>query len=378
MLFLLKYHNLRNKQFVTRGHYVGAEIKNRFIFIDLLKCIAVFFVFLTHLFAQTSFFGDPLHGMTGALAITTRTLCLTCVPLFLVATGYLMKEKALSAGYYRGIIHTLIVYVLVSIFRMLSYTIIGFPEAWSENVLFSSLHELLDVGYTGYTWYIEMYIGLYLMIPFLNILYEALGTKNRRAALLATLIILVSLPTQLNIDMQIFPNWWSSSLFPILYYYVGSFFRDYPPIMRPARAICLLIGATILIGIFNTLMCYWHFNHFFGYPVYTDNQGSIELLLLTVCIFTLLSNLKLPTSDSLTGKITSSISKLTLGAYLSSWVYNRCVMLAGFLSAIPFNEQLRLLPLCFILVAIPSFLTSAIITRIADLLTALVNRLHFS
>lgn len=120
------------------------------------------------------------------------------------------------------------------------------------------------------------------------------------------------------------------------------------------------------------------FNHFFGYPVYTDNQGSIELLLLTVCIFTLLSNLKLPTSDSLTGKITSSISKLTLGAYLSSWVYNRCVMLAGFLSAIPFNEQLRLLPLCFILVAIPSFLTSAIITRIADLLTALVNRLHFS
>ena len=38
-----------------------------------------------------------------------------CVPLFLLLTGYLMKNKELSIKYYKGIGNTLFVYVLASI-----------------------------------------------------------------------------------------------------------------------------------------------------------------------------------------------------------------------------------------------------------------------
>ena len=342
--------------------------KSRNISIDLLKCVAVSFVILTHLFAQSKFFDEPLHGISGAIAISFRTLCLTCTPLFLVATGFLMKDKRLDVRYYRGILRTLLIYVLVSLFRMYSYGTIGYPENWTGGISFNVIRELLDIGYTGYTWYIEMYIGLFLLIPFLNILYKELGTKRNRLLLLATLFFMVSLPTQINVDIQVVPNWWSSSLFPIMYYFIGSYFRDYPISLSPVKSFLLLLAATGLVGLFNTLMCYHHFDHYYGYPVYTDNQGSLELVFLTVSVLTFIHNIQLPRADSLKGRVITQFSKWSLGAYLSSWVFNKCVLLEGSFSSVPFIEQLVLLLPFFLIVAIPSFLVSSIVTWLSDVI----------
>ena len=57
---------------------------------------------------------DLLHGPLWFLMIMMKTLFSTCVPLFMILTGYLMSKKTLSKKYYNGIRKTLIVFVLAT------------------------------------------------------------------------------------------------------------------------------------------------------------------------------------------------------------------------------------------------------------------------
>ena len=56
---------------------------------------------------------------------------------------------------------------------------------------------ILDFSADSYAWYIEMYIGLFLIIPFLNILWNNLNDVGRKW-LIITLLGLTALPSLLN------------------------------------------------------------------------------------------------------------------------------------------------------------------------------------
>ena len=90
-----------------------------------------------------------------------------CVPLFLITTGYLMKNKELNKKYYFGISRVLIIYLLNAL-MYIGYNILYLKEPVSIKFIASSI---LNFS-TGYSWYIEMYIGLFLMIPFINLIYN--------------------------------------------------------------------------------------------------------------------------------------------------------------------------------------------------------------
>ena len=50
-----------------------------------------------------------------------------------------------------------------------------------------------------YAWYVEMYIGLFLLIPFLNGAYHSLTSKGQKRALICTMIVIAALPNILNV-----------------------------------------------------------------------------------------------------------------------------------------------------------------------------------
>ena len=57
---------------------------------------------------------------------------------------------------------------------------------------------LMDFSLIPYGWYIEMYIGLFLLMPFLNITFENLHTQNNRRFLIIATVINGSLPAFVN------------------------------------------------------------------------------------------------------------------------------------------------------------------------------------
>ena len=102
------------------------------------------------------------------------------------------------------------------------------------------LKNLISYSGTRYSWYIEMYIGLFILIPFFNIIINSLKSKREYQMILITLIVLIALPSILNIFkfdsiewwkkpsisnnyVKILPAWWTS-IYPVLYYFLGAYF----------------------------------------------------------------------------------------------------------------------------------------------------------
>lgn len=83
-------------------------------------------------------------------------------------------EKRTIFEFYVKILRVIIPYVISTIFIVLFRIYVIRDMNGIKNVILNVM------GYGEYAWYVNMYIGLYLMIPFLNVLWRAIGDKFGR------------------------------------------------------------------------------------------------------------------------------------------------------------------------------------------------------
>lgn len=134
-----------------------------------------------------------------------RCLFMTCVPLFIILTGYLSINKELNKNYFKKIFRIILTYVLCSIACLIALHFIeNRPVLSLKEYIFS----ILSFNAAPYSWYVNMYIGLFLIIPFLNILWKNLKTKKYRQYLIVVLVLLFVIPTITNIYNFNDTNWW--------------------------------------------------------------------------------------------------------------------------------------------------------------------------
>lgn len=145
--------------------------------LDVIRVVAIFSVIAGHFFVLNTPFRDTafdvhgmfLQGMSYLLFISTG------VPLFIMMTGFLNAHKVeCNWKYYRGGIRVIITYLFFSVVTIL------FRKFWLEEDL-SWIKwglKILDFSAIPYGWYIEMWIGLYLLTPFLNL--RAIPTKRQK------------------------------------------------------------------------------------------------------------------------------------------------------------------------------------------------------
>ncbi|MGX8851836.1 acyltransferase [Amedibacillus sp. YH-ame10] len=280
--------------------------------IDLIRCFALLFVISVHFFSSIEFYDTPLEGIKMLLQTVLRTFFMICVPLFLLLTGYLMNNKKLTLYYYKGVLHTLFVYITSSIICIL-FSLIS--EGKNYDIL-DILKMIFNFSAARYSWYINMYIGLYLLIPFLNIIWHTLKVKKDHIILLITLFICVTLPT---IIVGYGVNYWMF-LYPILYYYVGIYLKYYPIRIKPIKNFVLLILFAFMFGIINFYISRTTLNGNFIINSSTDWM-SYQNLINSVLFFVLVLNIKLKTTRFISF-IISTIAKLSLGAYLVSSIFD--------------------------------------------------------
>lgn len=154
--------------------------------IDLLRAIAIFFVLSVHFFLNNNFYNTNISGIGMFISLFMRWIFYIGVPIFILLTGYLKKDKELNKKYYKGIIHVLTSYLFISIVCII-FRIFYLNESMSKLKMLVSI---FDFTADGYAWYIEMYLGLFLLIPFLNILYNNIKTKKNKQYLIITLLII--------------------------------------------------------------------------------------------------------------------------------------------------------------------------------------------
>lgn len=210
----------------------------RKVWIDWLRVAACFMVFVVH--STEPFYlggqGSLILDETDAFwASFFDTLVRSCVPLFVIASSYLMFPLNCSTGEFfkKRAIRILIPFILWSVV---------YAFAWGEPVEnFKNL--LLNFNYAaGHLWFIYMLLGVYLLMPLLSPWAKKVGKKE----LLAYLGI-----------------WLFTTMIPIIRDWAagGSVSVIYGPSGLPRQALFPLWGEAS----WNTYGVFYYMSGFIGY-----------------------------------------------------------------------------------------------------------------
>lgn len=281
--------------------------------LDLVRICALFFVVGVHFFLQSNFYLEGVvAGKSMIVALLARSLFIICVPLFIILTGYLQNQVTPSKKYYLKIFKILLTYLICAVIYE-SFLAWYDKEPLTMDCFIRSLLE-----FSRYSWYVNMYIGLFFLIPFLNLVFNNLGTKRARKALLIILFCLIGLPSIVNIfDMKIIPDWWIK-IYPFFYYYLGAYLSKYPIKISTLRS----LGYIVLLILFNGF-----FDYFYSrggmYQVGTWNSyNSGTVMILSLLVFNLFINLKKVKYSAKMTKLITILSNACFAAYLISVIFD--------------------------------------------------------
>lgn len=272
--------------------------------IDILKSFAIFSIIAQHFFTlQTPFLKTEFSGISMFLQGCAMEFFLIGVPLFVAVTGYLNINKKASIQYYRNILKVLIPYLLISILYIFARIYVLGENLTVRN----SVDMILRFNAITYGWYIEMWIGLYLLIPFLNILFNNLPNRKKALLLLATLYLLTLLPSTTNrFDFHILPDYWTA-IWPVLCYYIGAYIKKFSPSINKKYLISFIVIVCCIEPLLNIIL--------FPHHDYVFVLGTGLLIYpIMAAYFILVHNLTI--KNAVIRTLIVKISNLTLYMYL--------------------------------------------------------------
>ena len=336
--------------------------------LDMIRCIAFLCIICAHFLLHTGFGEQTVAGKTMLVMTVMRNSFVICVPLFLMLTGYLIQSKEPGRNYYPKIFRILYVYLgasfICGFFRVFYLKINSVPNVIIRTLAFET---------APYAWYIEMYIGLFLLIPFLNTMYDALCTQRKKQALIATLLFLTALPSLLNTgniyrftDLQwwlrpsaestytpLIPDYWAD-LFPFTYFFLGKYLREYPVRFKPKQIAAFGIPVFLFTGLYSYYRSYGHV----FISGFWQSHGSVFMTLQSVLVFCFFVNLDCTRLPSAVKAVLAKISDLSLGAYLTSWVFDEFIYTRLNDAVSGMRQRLMWFPVTVTLVLIGSLICS--------------------
>lgn len=308
----------------------NTKLEQRNTTLDIIRITAAFSVISVHSLLNNGFYDQIVAGKSMYIACLIRVLFGHCVPLFIILSGYLVSHKTLSRKYYTGIRKTISIYVLASIACIL-YNMFYLNSKYTFK---KALLEILGFQAAPYSWYVEMYIGLFLLIPFLNLIYNNLKNKKQKQILILTLFTITILPSVFNIYnfetlswwstpsssdnfSRLIPAWWTS-FYPVTYYFIGCYLREFKIKLKTKTILLLFVLCTIAFGTFNFYRS--HGGQFKTGPYIYWN--GFEPFILSTLLFIMLSRIKSDKIPRIGKYILWKISELTLCIYLVSYIFD--------------------------------------------------------
>lgn len=323
--------------------------KERIAGIDIVKTLAVIFVISIHQIGMTHILAMDMAGARSFIIMVYRYTVMSCVPLFLMATGYLQRKKEPTKRFYKGLIPIIASYLFSSVLAVwVNVNVVG--KGWD---LWYSIIHILNFTENNYAWYVEMFIGLYLLIPFLNKMYNAIEKKSEKKLLIFILMFLTVSPSIFlifNDDKyyyDIMPDYWTI-MYPITYYMLGAYFNEYKPRINKLVNMVLILCAALFPTIIEFAVAKG--GEFVDHIM--NGFNSLSAMLIAIFVFMFFYDLDIKAKPVKT--VVRDISVASLEIYLLSNLVEKCLY-----PHIPDNTPMRL-PLMIILVFIGSYIAAKI------------------
>lgn len=336
--------------------------------LDLVKTIALILVVSIHGITLSDMVAQTNGTLFWFPTLMLRTAALSCVPLFIIITGYLHKEKEFNKYYFSSLVPVLFSYFIIAALC----EVMKIAAGETTNILKGILH-VFDFTANGYAWYVEMYIGLFVLIPFINLFYKSLGTERNRLIAGGAIIAVTMLPSAFSsiglstFRLAILPDYWDA-MYPIAYYFIGMMLADMNiHIKKNVNAVCLvgwillMSAACFTLSYFSGQYAWWFANGF----------GCLFNAVTAVLLFLLFYDVKCKFSR-ISGAV-SAVSAITLEAYLFSYITDK--LLYKFL-ALPMPVMTLFSIALSVMLALGfSKLTSQIISGLKEKYMSLADRI---
>lgn len=320
--------------------------------LDLIRCIALLFVVTFHSFLYNGYYSEPQTGIAIWLAGSFRWLSVSCIGLFLMLTGYLKSDRMSVSSCYGGLLPILLGYGIAAAISI-PIRHFAFGEVHSFGYWLQAF-----LGFHGvyYGWYVEMYIGLTLLSPFVNLVLDRLQYTKNLLLLGGVMLFLTALPGV--VPLTICPDYWRSC-YPLTYYILGAMIRRMQPRVNLWLFLLSAIGIAMILGT--------------GTVLSTDGVLSealtwefADLWITMIAILLFLALYRIRVSDVL-GRVLSLCARGCYGGYLLShlldcWCY----------SLVPEWRNPNFYPLSYLCVTIPIFLISLVGGNLLNHVTGLV------
>ena len=141
-----------------------AQPRERVVFIELLRVAACFFVIVNHTVSDIFLQGEPSPLWFGSLFYFFMSKA--AVPLFLMITGYTMLDRWED---WPAVLRRIVRFGLCILLFSAVYYAVGRPAGpWGAHDILTFLLTLLHGPITGAYWYLYLYLGILLMLPFLR------------------------------------------------------------------------------------------------------------------------------------------------------------------------------------------------------------------
>lgn len=311
--------------------------------LDVLRCMALFFVNGVHSFLYNGFYSQPQVGGAMWAADCLRWLFFCCIGIFLMLTGYLKSTKPAAKEYYFGLIPVLLGYFLTcGISFPIRHFLLDDPMTLQEWIV-----KLITFG--NYGWYVEMYIGLTLFAPLLNLALEQLKEPKQLLETAGIMVCISALPSITPLD--VIPDYWKA-LYPFTYYVIGAVIRRLQPKVKTWQG---LLGAGVWVcamGLASLLATDEGFSKGF-----TQSYGGFWVTGLVALLFLSFYRVKMKPGAA---KAAAWMAGGCFEGYLLSRLFD--VWVYGLLPQWHTPEKYPLLLLC---VTVPVFLASVVLGKMA-------------
>lgn len=284
--------------------------------INIIKAIASFSVTAVHFRnrVETTIPESLINQKIKLFFSLNYSFFIFAVPLFLLATGFLSIHREINKKHFIGVIK---IYFLYLFMAFMSYSLMIYTDTRNFTSILDIINRALKFNLIS-GWYIEMYVFLALIIPFLNILIKNL-TKNEFKQLIIILLFAISIPAFINAnpDFKILylPNYWKP-IYPIIYYFIGAYFRLYYEDFKMKNATYFMIYFSSVIYISQLL-----YRHASPYTKsFEGYYASIINVLLASSFFIFIFN----TFDK-SNFIIDNLSKYTLSTYIMAYPIDKII-----------------------------------------------------
>lgn len=285
--------------------------------IQLLRIIACFFVIVNH--TNSVIFKATDISFTWFLSIAYMFISKTAVPVFIMITGYTMLHKEDTwekTG--KRLFRILICLVMFSLIYYLNG--LGIKKIATFNILqFFSIIWTKQI--TTAFWYLYLYIGILLMMPFLQKVAKAMERKDFHILFLISFVIYGVLP----IFAHYFPDLKLCKYFEAPFFgscicllFLGDYFYRY--FKKENKLLLVSIVAGICMLILNVVATYFEYIKSNGENyLFFENRYFPANVITSCCIFYIVFSLKdcIQRNNKLQ-KVILFIGECTFGIYLLS------------------------------------------------------------